>query len=451
MFDLEAQINSWRDHLRARGNFTESDISELESHLRDEIDDLITSGLSPDEAFLISVKRLGNADAISREYAKVNTANLWKHFMLDPVDPQAGWQNRRDIIMVVLFSLLAGTLIKLPELLSLKWFTANPDLYYVRNLSLFILPFISVFFLVKRGAETAAWRRILGIFALSAVLINLYPSYAPHHTAMLSGMHLAMFLWLLTGVAYIGRDWQGRQGRMNFIRFSGESFIYAVLVMAGVVVLGGFIIAIFKSIGIDAERFFEKYLIIYGGCAAALISIYLADAKKSVVENFAPILAKIFSPLFLLAMIVFLAVMVATGQSPFAEREFLIAFDFMLAMILGLVLYVISARDINQPVNLIDYLNLALILTALIIDAVALSAIVSRLQAFGITPNKVAALGENLILLGNLAGLAWMYVRYFKRRISFVRLEKWQTDYLNVYVIWTAFVAFAFPVIFKFV
>jgi hypothetical protein len=120
-------------------------------------------------------------------------------------------------------------------------------------------------------------------------------------------------------------------------------------------------------------------------------------------------------------------------------------------MILGLVLYVISARDINQPVNLFDYLNLALILTALIIDAVALSAIVSRLQAFGITPNKVAALGENLILLGNLAGLAWMYVRYFKRRISFVRLEKWQTDYLNVYVIWTAFVAFAFPVIFKFV
>ena len=98
------------------------------------------------------------------------------------------------------------------------------------------------------------------------------------------------------------------------------------------------------------------------------------------------------------------------------EREFLIAFDFMLAMILGLVLYVISARDINQPVNLFDYLNLALILTALIIDGVALSAITFRLSAFGITPNKVAALGENLVRLGNLAGLAWMYIGYFKRK-----------------------------------
>jgi hypothetical protein len=150
-------------------------------------------------------------------------------------------------------------------------------------------------------------------------------------------------------------------------------------------------------------------------------------------------------------MISFLAVMAATGKSPFMEREFLIAFDFMLAMILGLVLYVISARDINQPVNLFDYLNMALIITALLIDGVALSAILFRLSAFGITPNKVAALGENLLLLGNLAGLAWMYGGDFRKRLDFARLEKWQTDYLNVYLVWTAFVAFIFTVIFKFV
>ncbi|MDD3654053.1 MAG: permease prefix domain 1-containing protein [Desulfotomaculaceae bacterium] len=451
MFDLEVQINSWRDHLRARGNFTETDIRELESHLRDQIDDLITSGLTADEAFLISLKRLGNADAISNEYAKVNTDNLWKHFMLDPVNPQAERQNRRDIVMVVLFTLLAGTLLKLPELFGLKMSDAGSELFYVKNRSLFILPFVAAFFLIKRGAETKAWWMIFGIFALAAVVVNIYPSYAPHHTAMLSGLHLPLFLWLLTGAAYIGRDWQGRQGRMNFIRFSGEAFIYAVLVMAGVMVLGVFTMAIFESIGIDAEVFFEQYLLIYGVCAAAMISIYLADAKKSIVENFAPILAKIFSPLFLVTLVCFLAVMVVTGKSPFMEREFLIAFDFMLAMILGLVLYVISARDINQPVNLFDYLNLALIVTALIIDGVALSAILFRLSAFGITPNKVAALGENLVLLGNLAGLAWMYGRYFKKKINFTRLEKWQTDYLNVYLAWTAFVAFIFPIIFKFV
>ena len=123
----------------------------------------------------------------------------------------------------------------------------------------------------------------------------------------------------------------------------------------------------------------------------------------------------------------------------------------MLALVLGLVLYVISARDIRQPANLFDYLNLALILTALVIDGVALSAIIFRLSAFGITPNKLAALGENLALLGNLAGLAWLYIGYFKKKFDFAKLIKWQTDYLYVYFIWTAIVAFIFPIIFKFI
>lgn len=220
--------------------------------------------------------------------------------------------------------------------------------------------------------------------------------------------------------------------------------------MAGIVVLGGFISLIFESIQVDAGTFLENYYVIYGGCAAAMVTMYLAEAKKSVVENFAPILAKIFSPLFLITMLCFLAVMILTGKSPFMEREFLIAFDFMLAMILGLVLYIISARDINQPANLFDYLNLVLILTALVIDGVALSAIVFRLSAFGITPNKVAALGENLALLVNLAGLAWLYIGYFRSKFSFVKLEKWQTSYLYVYFCWTAIVAFVFPIIFRF-
>ena len=181
-----------------------------------------------------------------------------------------------------------------------------------------------------------------------------------------------------------------------------------------------------------------------------MITVYLVEAKKSVVGNFAPILAKIFSPLFLIIMSIFLIVMIFTGKSPFMERNFLIGFDFMLALVLGLVLYVISARDIRQPANMFDYLNLALILAALLIDGVALSAIVFRLSAFGITPNKLAALGENLALLGNLAGLAWLYIGYFRKRFDFIKIIKFQTDYLYVYLIWIAIVAFVFPVVFWF-
>jgi len=450
MFDLETQIQSWSDHLRARGNFTDADISELEDHLRDEIEDLITAGLTPDESFLISVKRLGNVDAVSHEFAKVNTDNLWKHLFIESVDSKAKKESRRDIFLVVIFALLAGTLIKIPGLFGLGFDDPGADHFYIKNIPLFILPFIAAFFMIKRKANRKTWLTILGTFIIAAVIINIYPSFSPYNTEILSSLHLPLLLWLVVGVAYIGKKWRSSQGRMNFIRFTGEMLVYGVLVSAGVLVLGAFTVAIFGAIQIDAEKFMENYYVIYGACAAVLITAYLVEAKKSIVENFAPILAKIFSPLFLAIMVSFLVVMIITGKSPFMEREFLIAFDLMLALVLGLVLYVISSRNNQQPPNLFDYLNLALILIAFVIDGVALSAILFRLSAFGITPNKLAALGENLILLGNLGGLAWLYVVYFKGKCDFIKLEKWQTGYLNVYFIWTAVVAFIFPILFGF-
>lgn len=237
---------------------------------------------------------------------------------------------------------------------------------------------------------------------------------------------------------------------MDFIRFTGESVIYGVLIFLGLVVLIMFTGMIFSAIQIDIEWFIEEYLIVYGICAVAMITVYLVEAKKSIVENFAPILAKIFSPLFLITMVVFIISMLVTGKNLFTERDFLIGFDLMLVLVLGLVLYVISARDMHDKANLFDYINLALILVALIIDSIALSAIIFRLSTFGITPNKVAALGENLILLVNLIGLAWLYFSYFLKKIDFIKIEKFQTAYLYVYAIWMAVVAFLFPIIFGF-
>ena len=99
-----------------------------------------------------------------------------------------------------------------------------------------------------------------------------------------------------------------------------------------------------------------------------MATVYLVEAKKSIVENFAPILAKIFSPLFLLTMLAFLVVMIATQTSPFTEREFLIGFDLMLVLVLGMVLYTISAKNIHDKQSIFDYLNATLIAVAIVVD-----------------------------------------------------------------------------------
>ncbi|MFA6940263.1 MAG: permease prefix domain 1-containing protein [Clostridiaceae bacterium] len=450
MFDLELNIRSWSDHLRAGGNLKDTDILELENHLRDEMEDLIKNGLTEDEAFLISVKRLGNVNLISKEYSKVSSENLWKHLLLDPVDSNSGYQNRRNIILVVIFSLLAGTLVKIPEIFGIHLNDQAAELFYFKNLALFILPFISAFFIIKNKLRWKMIASILGIFCFTAIVINIYPSYNPKNTEILTGIHVPIFLWLITGAAYMGEKWRNCRSRMDFIRFTGESVIYGVLIFCGIMVLAMFTEMIFSAIQIDMGWFITNYLIVYGGCAAAMITVYLVEFKKSVVENFAPILAKIFSPLFLLTMCAFIVSVIVMGKSPFIERDFLIGFDLMLVLVLGLVLYVISARDMHDKASFYDFMNLALILTALIIDSIALSAILFRLSAFGITPNKIAALGENLTLLINLIGLAWLYLCYFVKKIDFIKIEKWQTAYLYVYAIWMAVVAFLFPIIFGF-
>ncbi|MCX8131408.1 MAG: permease prefix domain 1-containing protein [Clostridia bacterium] len=450
MFELESNIRAWSDNLRSGGNLKETDILELESHLRDEIEDLTKAGLSEDEAFLISLKRLGSINKLSSEYSKVNTEKMWKNLFSASIDPEIKKKTRKDIFLVIIFSILSGTMAKIPELFGYHMFSPGSELFFLKNLGFFILPFIVGFFAIRHNLNRKLVSIIIGIFIISAVTINFYPSFAPKNTELLTGIHLPMFLWLITGVAYIGEKWRSSKGRMDFIRFTGESVIYGGLTLAGIVVLSGFTLVLFSAIQIDLSKFVPEYFLVYGGCAAAMITVFLVESKRSIVENFAPVLAKIFSPLFLIIMTAFLLSMIVLGRSPFMDRDFLIQFDLMLVLVLGLVLYVISARDKQSAPNIFDYLNLSLIIVALIIDGIALSAILFRLSSFGITPNKVAALGENIALLVNLGGLALLYIRYFAKKIEFSILERWQTFYLYFYAAWIAVVAFVFPIIFSF-
>src|SRR4029079_199508 len=138
---------------------------------------------------------------------------------------------------------------------------------------------------------------------------------------------------------------------------------------------------------------------------------------------------------FTILLLVFLATMAWTGRPIDIQRNVLIAFDLLLALVLGLVLYSASARDPERPPNLFDGLQRLLIVSALVVDAVALAAISSRISEFGFTPNRVAALGENLLLLVNLAWTAWLYAAFMRNRGPFVALERWQIAYLPVYAI----------------
>jgi hypothetical protein len=165
----------------------------------------------------------------------------------------------------------------------------------------------------------------------------------------------------------------------------------------------------------------------------------------------APVLTRLFTPLFAAVLLAFLGTLLWTGLAIDMERDVLIAFDLLLVLVLALLLYSVSARDPRQPPGVFDGVQLLLVVSALLADAVALWAIAARINEFGLSPNRVAALGMNLILLVNLAWSAVLTFRFLRERGSFAEIERWQTDYLPVYALWAAIVVLLFPPVFGYI
>ncbi len=453
---LEAQIARWRSWLRRRPAIRDSDVEELEGHLRDLVAALRATGLAADEAFLVAVKRMGSLDAVSREFAREHSERLWKQLVIGTAAD--GAPNRsvpRETVAAIVLAAAAAAAIKLPELFGYPHIGAGEGLFddgsfYFPNLSFFVLPFLAGYFAWKRRLDRA-WRLRLALaFAAAALVINGFPFTPGGHTLTLAALHLPIALWLAVGIAYAGGRWSGGGGRMDFVRFSGELFIYYVLMALGGGVLTGFTGVTFAAIGVDMEWFAQRWLLPCGAMGAVIVGAWLVEAKQSVIENMAPVLTRLFTPLFAAVLLAFLATMVWTGSGIDVEREVLIGFDLLLAVVLGLLLYAVSARDAQAPPDAFDALQLLLVVCALVVDAVALAAIAGRISEFGLSPNRVAALGENLVLLVNLIWSAWLYARFLAGRGPFSALERWQTAYLPVYAVWAAFVVAAFPPLFGF-
>jgi hypothetical protein len=447
---LEEQIDRWRSYLQRRQAIHPVDIAELEDHLREQIAVLADAGLAADEAFLIAVKRIGDLDTLSREFAREHSDRLWKQLVMSPSDagePQTA--ARTDATVVFCLAAAAALAVKVPALFGIT-LDGNTG-FYARNLSFFVLPLLTGYFAWKRRFDPGTLRWLAVAFVASAVLINAYPFASEGNTEGLTALHLPIALWLVVGIAYAGGRWSQVGGRMDFIRFSGEAFIYYVLIALGGGVLAAFMALIFQVIGTDLEPFIESWLLPCGAAGAVLVASWLAEAKQSVIENMAPVLTRLFTPLFAAVLVTFLGTLLWTGLGVDIERDVLIAFDLLLVLVLGLLLYSISARDPRSPPGAFDVVQVVLVISALLADVVALWAIAARITEFGFTPNRVAALGENLILLVNLAWSAVLYVRFLRGRGSFSILERWQTDYLPVYAVWAAIVLIAFPPVFGYI
>ena len=448
MESVESQIAEWRAYVANAPGVNGHDVDELEDHLRHQIAELNAAGLTPDEGFLIAVKRLGDVDGLSREFARENSGRLWKQLFLsgddEPVRPSSGW------FETLVFAVAAAVVIQVARLAAGEYAPGEQPTWLERNLSLFVLPFLAGYFARRRQLETRHWMLTAVPFVFAALVVNLYPYGADSDTEVLVALYLPVMLWFVVAYPYMGGTLRSHERRMDFVRFTGEWFIYYVLIALGGGLLMGLTAAILDPTGIDVEQV-AAWVLPSGAAGAVIVAAWLVESKQRVVENMAPVLTMLFTPLFAVMLAGAAVVYAVTGLGGAFDRELLSVIDALLVVVLALVLYGMSARDpsTSSP-EWMDGIQLVAVVSALVLDLMVLGTMIARIGELGFTPNRTAALGLNLVLLVNLAGAAWLSTRFLKRRSTLHRLERWQTTYLPVFALWAATVVVILPPLFAF-
>ncbi|GIE76434.1 hypothetical protein Aph02nite_23840 [Actinoplanes philippinensis] len=446
--ELEAQFAQWRQYVRRRPELSESDADELEDHLRGSVDQLTALGLHSDEAFLVAVKRMGGLDELSREFAREHSERLWKQLVLTG-DSGPRSRSRHDLVVMLVCAIGAAVSIKIPELFGHD-VDFDEDGFYSLNYSLFALPWLAGFLLWRRRATRLVCAVVAALFLVGAAAANLYPVRTESQSIDVIASHLPIALWFVVGVAYVSDGLRSARRRMDFIRFTGEWFVYLTLIGLGGGVLIAFAVGAFNAIDIYIDDIVDEWLLPCGLVAGVVVAGWLVEAKQGVIENIAPVLTRLFTPLFTIGLLSFLVTIGWNGRRIDVNRGNLVIFDLLLVLVLGLLLYSMSARDPLAPAGRFDVMQLVLVAAALVMDALVLFTMTGRIAQYGSTPNNMTALGANIVLLVNLIWTAWLLLRFVRRRQPFAVIERWQTTYLPVYAGWMWIVVLILPPVFAF-
>jgi hypothetical protein len=445
MENMESQIAEWRAYVATAPGVNGHDVDELEDHLRHQIADLNAAGLTADEAFLVAVKRMGDLDSLSREFAREHSGRLWKQLVLrdddEPTRAAGGW------FEPLVFAVAAAVVIQVARLAA--GFPDEEPNWLARNASLFVLPFLAAYFARRRQLDTRRWVLTAAPFVLAALVVNIHPWDADSATEALVALHLPVVLWFAVAYPYMGGTLRSHERRMDFVRFTGEWFIYYVLIALGGGVLMGLTAGILEPTGVDVDRIAE-WVLPSGAAGAVIVAAWLVESKQRVVENMAPVLTMLFTPLFAVMLAGAAVVYAVTGLGEAFDRELLSVFDALLLVVFALVLYGMSARDPSTSPDWMDRIQLVAVVSALALDVMVLGSMVARIGDLGFSPNRTAALGLNLVLLVNLAGAALLSARFLTGRSTLHRLERWQTAYLPVFALWAATVVVILPPVFAF-
>jgi membrane-associated HD superfamily phosphohydrolase len=149
-------------------------------------------------------------------------------------------------------------------------------------------------------------------------------------------------------------------------------------------------------------------------------------------------------------LLAYLGAILYAGKSPYDDREFLLIFNALLVGVMAIILFSIAENAKTAGNRLSTLLLFLLSVVTILVNGIALSAIVFRISEWGLTPNRAAVLGGNLLILVNLLLVTGKLFRVVTRRADLTGVGQSIAAFLPVYSLWTVCVVFLFPLLFGF-
>jgi len=261
---------------------------------------------------------------------------------------------------------------------------------------------------------------------------------------------LPLFLWTVLGYIFVGDYLKNYQKRIDFLRYNGDLIVLTTIILISGGILTGITLGLFNLIEVDIKEFYFNYIVIWGLAAAPIVCTYLVQTNPQLVNKVSPIIAIVFTPLVLVTLIIYLLAVIGTGKDPYNDRDFLLIFNLLLIGVMAIILFSIAETSKSSKSKIGTWLLFSLAIVTGIVNVIALSAILFRISEWGITPNRLAVLGGNIIILTNLFMVTYKLYKTIKNLDERENIEKSIAIFLPIYGIWTIIVTFIFPLIFNF-
>ena len=369
-------------------------------------------------------------------------ANFW-NTRLNFAKEEISWGTSKGLAFIILLSLVAGVFAKFPSI-----FNLNEEFFYSRNIGFLIFPMLTAYFAWKNKLSIPKIVFAAIVTVAGLVFINSLPDKKNSDTIILSCIHLIVILWSVLGFAFVEGSQNNVEKRLAYLKYNGDLVVMTTLIVIAAGLLSAITNGLFSLIGINIEKFYFQYIVLFGFPAAPIFGTWLTQNNPQLVGKVSPVIAKIFSPLVLVMLIVYLVAIVYAGKDPYNNREFLLIFNALLIGVMAIIFFSVAESQSTTKNQAETWILLLLSLVTIIVNGVALSAIVFRISQFGMTANRAAVLGGNILILINLLLVTAQLFKVLTKRSDISAVGRVISSYLPVYFLWAIVVTFLFPYIF---